>query len=96
MDEENNAGVEELQLYDSILENLDKANMFISEEDLKIQDYTKLEKKEQINRNYDFLFSEKESDRIHKLVNKYYTQLTTKGERIKAIVTGLRLRFIEK
>lgn len=61
----------------------------------RMTDYTP-RKKEQINRNYDFLFSEKESNRIHKLVLKYYSQMTTKGQGIKSFATYLRLKFIEK
>lgn len=70
-------------------------NLVISKEDLKFKNIEP-RKKEQFNRNYDFLFSEVESERIHQLVNKYYSQLTTKGQGIKSLGTALRLRFIEK
>lgn len=73
-----------------------KDNLFLKAEDLKINDYTKQNKKEKMNRNYDFLFSESKSTRIYSLVEKYYNQRVTKGEKIKSYATLLRLKFIEK
>lgn len=69
---------------------LTKGDYIVSE---KMEDNTRLSKN--INRNYDFLFSEKESIRIHKLVGRFYSQYE-KGERIKSFATYLRLKFIEK
>lgn len=76
--------------------NINELDLVISKEDLKFTDNTRKEKSKKINRNYDFLFSENESQRIDELVHKYYMQIGEKGSGIKNFATYLRLRFIEK
>lgn len=71
-------------------------DLVVKVEDLKIKDYTKPINKKKMNRNYNFLFAENESIRICSLYKKFCRQVVTKGEKIKAIATALRLRLIEK
>ncbi len=71
-------------------------DFYIKLEELKIKDNTKPISKKKMNRNYDFLFAENESIRIRSLYQKLCRQCVTKGEKIKAIATSLRLRLIEK
>lgn len=71
-------------------------DLFVKLEDLKIKDTTSPINKQKMNKNYDLLFAENESIRILSLYKKFCRQCVTKGEKIKAVATSLRLRFIEK
>lgn len=82
MDVENNREMEHIPIIDVPLEN-----MILRKEDLKITDNINSRKKEQINRNYDFLFSEEKSIKVHQLIDKYYSQLITQGMGIKSFAT---------